>query len=162
MRVVHVIGLVGAGKTYFINKWFPKVSEIFDIKMVYEQHNFSPENLKGNPSMYLAFKNVLKNYLTQFVEKFESNGFFIAESSGANGVFNQIFQELDEYRILIEPNYDRIKKVVETQRGDYAKKLNEYLSKKYETGQILFDNSYDPATNSFRKPLPNFLKNYFS
>jgi hypothetical protein len=72
--------------------------EIFDIKMVYEQHNFSPENLKGNPTMYLAFKKCLKNYLTQFVEKFESNGFFIAEYR-CKWCIQPDFQELDEYRI---------------------------------------------------------------
>lgn len=162
MKVVHVIGLVGAGKTTFINKWFPKIPDVFDIKTVYEQHDFSPENLQGNPQLYASFKQVLKEYLLQFIEKSEELGFFIAESSGANGIFNQLFKELDEYRIWIEPDFVRIKKVVETQRGSYAKDLNEYIIQKFNHGEIMYHNSYNTNTNAFSKPLPDFLKKYLN
>jgi hypothetical protein len=161
MNVVHVIGLVGAGKTHFINAYFPKISDIFDVKMVYEQHNFSPELLHNNPQLFYSFKNTLRQYLGQFMEQYADLGFFIAESSGANSAFNEIFRDLKEYRIWIDPDYDRIDQIISSQRGSYAKGLNQYLREKYERGEIFFDNSYNPLTRTFKRALPDFLQIYF-
>jgi dephospho-CoA kinase len=45
MEVLHVVGLVGAGKTTAIRRFFPTFVEI-DVQDVYRQHYFNPDDIK--------------------------------------------------------------------------------------------------------------------
>ena len=57
--IIHVIGLVGAGKSTFIQKYFPDLL-VFDIKDIYENNNFNPKDLHDNPRSYLQFQSALE------------------------------------------------------------------------------------------------------
>lgn len=83
--IIHVIGLVGAGKSTFIQKYFPNVP-VFDIKDIYLNNNFNPKDLHNNPNSYLQFQSALGYSFSQFYQNlkkisriifFEFRGYFL-------------------------------------------------------------------------------------
>src|SRR5271157_1759540 len=89
LRVVHVIGLVGSGKSTFIRQYLYEWPA-FDIQGVYKECNFAPDDLFENPEAYHQFRDALKYYLEGFIAEARANAcpLVVVESSGVNQVLN--------------------------------------------------------------------------
>ncbi len=161
--ILHVIGLVGAGKSTFIQKYFPNLP-IFDIKDIYENNNFNPKDLHNNPNSYLQFQSALEYSFSQFHQNLEANkiSIGIVESSGINKGLNEILKNYSVYRIWITPDLKRIedKKIYEKQ--PYAKDLNEHLLNLFKYRKIIYNTEYNFKTYDFSKRLPPILKEFFN
>ena len=70
--IIHVIGLVGAGKSTFIQKYFSNLP-VFDIKNIYKANNFNPKDLHDNPGSYPQFKSALYYSFSNFYKNIEVN-----------------------------------------------------------------------------------------
>ena len=153
--IIHMIGLVGAGKTYFINRHFPQDAQVFDIKMVYDLHQFSPGDLHNNFEAYEKFAQALQSELKFFLIKTQQLGFnyAIIESTGTNGALNKALRSYKDYRIWIEPDKYRMDATYLRERP-YAEELNKYLKKKWGKNEIYANNLYDPRFQEFDNPVP--------
>ncbi len=105
IKVIHIIGLVGAGKTHFINRHFPGIPEIFDVKTVYEQSQFAPGDLHNNPKAYEKFMLAMDSTFKYFVENMQKLEFeyVVCESTGINGAMNKTLRPYKPYILWIEP-----------------------------------------------------------
>ncbi|MHA1619480.1 MAG: hypothetical protein ACTSVZ_09370 [Promethearchaeota archaeon] len=63
MKLLHIIGKVGSGKSHFTRKYFPQ-APVFDIKDVYEKYDVTPADLRSpgaqdlaNPISFFRFHN---------------------------------------------------------------------------------------------------------
>ncbi|MHA1728453.1 MAG: hypothetical protein ACTSWY_06945 [Promethearchaeota archaeon] len=155
VRVIHVIGLVGAGKTYFIQRHFPQTALVFDIKVVYELNQFSPGDLYNNPAAYERFTITLQSEFNLFLERAEKAGhnYIIAESTGTNSAMNKTFRKYREYCIWIEADNRRMQSQY-LREMPYAGELNKYLRKRWMKNEIYTHNIYDPKFEEFENNLP--------
>ena len=98
--IIHVIGLVGAGKSTFIQKYFRGLP-VFDIKDIYKDNNFNPKDLHDNSGSYPQFQSALDFSFSNFYKNLETNNIpiGIVESSGINKGLNQILKKFFVYRI---------------------------------------------------------------
>ncbi len=160
--IIHVIGLVGAGKSTFIQKYFATLP-IFDIKDVYENNNFNPKDLHNNPGSYVQFQSALEYSFLNFCRNLEERNIpiGIVESSGINKGLNDILKKFFVYRIWITPDHKRmqIKKIYEKQ--PYAKDLNEHMQKLFNYRKIVYNNEFNFKTYDFSKRLPPIIKEFF-
>ena len=160
--IIHVIGLVGAGKSTFIQKYFPDLP-IFDIKDIYENNNFNPKDLHNNPGSYIQFQSALKYSFSNFYRNLEEMNvpIGIVESSGINKGLNKILEKFTVYRIWITPDHKRmqVKKIYEKQ--PYAKSLNEHMLTLFKYKKIIYNNEFIFKTYDFSKVLPPIIKKIF-
>ena len=128
MKIIHVIGPVGVGKTHFINRKFPQDLTVFDIKIVYEVNQFEPSDLQGNEHVYQQFIQSLTSLFQDYIENITKQGYEIGvcESSGTNAAMNMMLRKHDEYRIWIKPDTVRMRSTYLRERL-YAKDLNKYI-----------------------------------
>jgi hypothetical protein len=162
IKVIHIIGLVGAGKTHFINMHFPDIPEIFDIKTVYEQSQFEPGDLHNNPQAYEKFMQAMDSSFKYFVENMQNLGFkyVVCESTGTNAAMNQTLRSYKPYILWIEPDQYRMENTHLRERP-YAESVNKAVMKKWHTGKIYENNIYDPRTDEFQNSIPESFRRFF-
>ena len=161
--IIHVIGLVGAGKSTFIQKYFPDLP-VFDIKDIYQNNNFNPKDLHNNPNSYLQFQTALEYSFANFYQNLEERNVPIAivESSGINKGLNQILKKFFVYRIWITPDHKRMKIKRIHEKQPYAKDLNEHMLTLFKYHKIIYNNEFDFKTYDFSKRLPPIIKKLFN
>ncbi len=159
--IIHVIGLVGAGKSTFIQKYFPNLP-IFDIKDIYENNNFNPKDLHNNPGSYLQFQSALKYSFSNFYRNLKEKNISISivESSGINKGLNEILRKFFVYRIWITPDHSRMKSKKIYEKQPYAKGLNEHMLTLFKYKKIIFNNEFHFKTYDFSKSLPPIIKKF--
>ena len=161
--IIHIIGLVGAGKSTFIQKYFPDLP-IFDIKDIYENNNFNPKDLHDNPNSYLQFQSALEYSFSQFYQNLEERNvpIGIVESSGINKGLNEILKKFFVYRIWITPDITRMKSKKIYEKQPYAKDLNDHMLKLANYKKIIYNNEFNFKTYDFSKSLPPILKKFLN
>nr|QEE16305.1 hypothetical protein DSAG12_02135 [Candidatus Prometheoarchaeum syntrophicum] len=161
--IIHVIGLVGAGKSTFIQKYFPNLP-IFDIKDIYQTNNFTPQDLHNNPASYLQFQSALDYAFTQFYQNLKEKNMpiGIVESSGINKGLNEILKKFFVYRIWITPDLRRIKENKITEKQPYAKNLNDHMLSLHKYKKIIYNTEFNFKTYDFSKRLPPIIKKFFN
>ena len=152
VKIIHVIGLVGSGKSKFIQKFLsgsniddsPSFSyPIFDIKEIYEESGFSPEDLK-DPKNYSQFNSAIRfsigNLTFGLTENLSKNligedqNLLIVESSGINKALNESLIPYDRLIIWIKSNFGKNISIIRP----YAESLNKVLRKKFEKNEIKY------------------------
>ncbi|XEO75187.1 hypothetical protein WKT22_00202 [Candidatus Lokiarchaeum ossiferum] len=159
LPILHVIGLVGSGKTFFIKKFFSNVPT-FDIKKIYEDFGFSPEDLHNQPEKYSQFQSALQINFEKFLAfvKMEKFPIVLVESSGINQALNQILNQYNNYRIWIKADISRIISLNIYTSRPYAKKLNEHMLGLRKNRKIIFNNEFDLKSLEFSNSLPPILR----
>jgi len=159
--IIHVIGLVGAGKTYFIQHYFPENTIIFDIKEAYELYQFSPSQLKDDPIAYDKFKQAIEGHIDMLYHKVLTSDWklLLIESTGTNRAMNSALHKYRPYKIWIEPDYKRMDEKY-LQERPYAEEINKYVLKKWQIGEIQCNNEFDPRTNQFQNPIPKEIARF--
>nr|QEE17770.1 hypothetical protein DSAG12_03608 [Candidatus Prometheoarchaeum syntrophicum] len=161
--IIHVIGLVGAGKSAFIQKYFPNLP-IFDIKDIYQTNNFTPQDLHNNPDSYLQFQSALEYSFEGFYQNLKETNkpIGIVESSGINKGLNAILKKFFVYRIWITPDFKRMQAKKIYVKQPYAKNLNEHMLALYKYKKIIYNTEFNFTTYDFSKRLPPIIKKYFN
>jgi len=147
MQIIHVIGKVGAGKSWFIEKYcqnFP----VFDIKSIYEEYNISPQDIRGEK--YSQFANALEITLDNFCQQYHAEEYVVIESSGINRTINRFLLGRSHITILVESMFSLS---VEFTRP-YASKLNQIIEKAIENGEISVDYVFNGNSESFTPVIP--------
>ncbi|MHA1341904.1 MAG: hypothetical protein ACTSRZ_18690 [Promethearchaeota archaeon] len=134
-KIIHIIGKVGAGKTTFIRKFFPNAN-VFDIKEVYDQFGFTPQQIKEK-NMFSQFANAIYYRIDKMIKAMEKNeeDLLIIESSGINHAINKAIQKYERILILIDSNFE--KKIIKER--PYAKELNKIIKKALKEEKIKYD-----------------------
>ncbi|MHA1718173.1 MAG: hypothetical protein ACTSWX_00130 [Promethearchaeota archaeon] len=162
--IIHVIGIVGAGKSKFIKKFLYNYPT-FDIKEIYQNYSFNPKDFQADPEKYSQFQSALDYSFSKFYEQLERKKLpvGIVESSGINHALNNILRRFFVYRIWIIPNKqsENSKPWKLYEERPYAEELNKHLMQKFEKNEVPFNNKFDFANNHFLKELPSILKNLF-
>lgn len=157
MKIIHIIGLVGSGKSKFIKKYLNS-HEVFDIKDIYTQYQFEPKDLK-DPQKYSQFHSAIDYTLKNMVNFLEKNGeeALIVESSGSNKAINSALFPYEKIIILItsEKNEEIY------QNRQYARELNRILLSELEQGKIHFDIEFNWNKNRFIGQIPDQFKRFF-
>lgn len=160
--IIHIIGCVWAGKTRFINQYWPNRTA-FDIQNVYRDDQFTPADLQ-NPGKYTQFAEALKtafeNYLFHLNEI--EQPWSIIESSGINLALNKILQSKNVLTIWIHPDFRLITGEVFLKAHPYARDLNDLILKKKSTNQMTFDLEYYYERDGFSQPIPDEFKIAFT
>jgi hypothetical protein len=153
--LVHIIGLVGVGKTYFIQHHFPQKAIIFDIKDAYELYHFSPNDLKDNTAAYEQFKQAIDGHIDRLYHEIINSDLrlLLIESTGTNRAMNSVLYKYRPYKIWIEPDIQRMDNQYLRERP-YAGEINKYVLKKWQKGEIQCNNRFDPKTNEYENPIP--------
>lgn len=162
MIFIHVIGLVGAGKTTFINKHL-STYPCFDIQSIYTRNQIIPENLK-HPEEYRRYYAILSQTFEDFVHQCQSEKGLIGiiESSGANHGLNQLLRKHLCYSIWIRPDLARLQDPEFIAERPYAPDLNTYLLELYTKRRLhRIDLEFDPETLTFHPKLPAPLRSIF-
>lgn len=159
LPILHVIGLVGSGKTFFIQKFFSNIPT-FDIKQIYEDFGFTPKDLHKQPEKYTQFQRALQIKLNQFLDFIKIHKFpiVLVESSGINQALNHILNQYNNYRIWIKADISRMKSLNIYTKRPYAEKLNDHMLGLKKNRKILFNNEFDFKSLEFSNSLPPILK----
>lgn len=150
IRILHIIGLVGAGKTTFIERYLAKYP-VFDIKRVYHESNFTPQDIK-DPAKYGQFASAIRFHLTNAIESIKkSEGeYLIIESSGINQTINAFVTAYDRLTLWIQSKY-HLKAV---KYREYAANLNRAIINALDRGTIRYDLVFDWSRKSFLDHMP--------
>jgi predicted kinase len=163
--VIHVIGLVGAGKTYFIQHHFPQSAVIFDIKDAYELFNFSPSDLQNNEAAYTQFKQSIDSHIERMyhkilsIDEMKCPHVLLVESTGTNRAINSVLYKYRPYKIWIDPDFKRMDDQYLRERP-YADEVNKYVLKKWQKGEIQCNNVYNPNSKKFENPIPKEIQKF--
>jgi hypothetical protein len=157
VQVLHVIGYVGAGKTTFLREYYPTVP-VFDIKDVYTEHGFSPED-RMEADAYAQFAQALEAHWVGFLKlndpQFLHPGdmktpFAVAvESSGTNGALNTLLVPLFPTVLWINGDLSRIDWLKVREERPYAERLNAFLRAEYLRGEIHYTRVFNYETRAF-------------
>ncbi len=158
-KIIHVIGFVGSGKTWFISK-FLRDFECFDIKDIYEEAGFEPGQLYNNPTAYAQFQGALEYKIDQLMNNLPDE-WLVVESSGINRALNATLLKFLSYHIWVDQSIERIKEAGIYRSRPYAKSLNRVLAEKMQKGEITHDMVYSMEEQRFKSPLPPDLKKLF-
>ena len=162
MIFLHVIGLVGAGKSTFIKKHLDNYP-CFDIQSIYTQNHINPQTLK-HPERYQQYFALLRQAFEEFVHhcQAEKGLIGIIESSGANHGLNQILRKHLSYVIWIQPDLNRLQDPEFIAMRPYAPELNTYLLDLYTKHRLhRIDAEFNPDTLTFQPNLPAPLRSIF-
>jgi predicted kinase len=150
--IIHVIGAVGAGKSYFIKNYLKEFNS-FDIQSVYETHGINPSHLK-NLDVYHQFSSALASTIENYFS-FKDEPLVI-ESSGINKGLNRIIQRYTTKIILV---HRKIPKELYQQRP-YAEKLNNIIFREIANNRLKYDVRIDLDEEGNKKIIPTILSNF--
>ncbi len=159
LDILHIIGKVGAGKSHFIRSYLTRFGpEVFDIKDVYEEGGFTPEDVH-NAQAYGQFAGAISYKLGGFLEHMKGQeGLFVIESSGLNRAINEVVEKVSHYTLLIESHYPA---TIERKRP-YARELNDLFEQKMIRKEIAYHNIFYAEEKVFAKPLDPTYAPYFA
>ncbi len=124
--ILHIIGPVGVGKSFFIKKFLKKY-HVFDVQTIYKKYGFGPADLR-NPQVFQQFKAAIENTFESYFLK--SKEILVVESSGLNRSLNQTITKYPNLTVLL---LRQIPESIYNERP-YAREINtqffEYLEKK--------------------------------
>lgn len=149
MHILHIIGLVGAGKTTFIQSFLP-VYPCFDIKEIFESCHYSLHDLQSPSIRYFQFAAELESNLLHFFDVHKEEDFVLVESSGVNNALNNILTKYTSSNILVTSKFHL--QVYEDR--PYAKQINALIRGKLKTHVVPLDSIYDWTHNYWVRPLP--------
>ncbi len=161
-RIIHIIGLVGAGKSTFIRQYLYEYPA-FDIQTIYKECNFTPNDLFDNNQAYHQFQDALKYYFEGFIHESQQNDcpFVVVEFSGINLLLNGFLDQYSLYRIWIDAgnplNYDDLF----LEERPYAPELNQRILELWNNGEIPIDNTFNMERTIFSEELPSDLQELF-
>jgi hypothetical protein len=157
MAVLHVVGLVGAGKTTAIRRFFPTCVEM-DIQDVYRLNDFQPDDIKS-PENYAKFEAALKGHFENYLAEVTrlNQPLLIIESSGINQALNRLLAPYSPFIVWIVPDFARIGDPAFLKRRRYAEGLNQVIWTKFNQRKLVVHATYDTATGEFTGDLPAWL-----
>lgn len=143
MLLIHLVGLVGAGKTHFLHSFFP-TSPAFDIKDVYEEYCITPQDLR-RPEIYSQFASAVEFTLTNFTRQFAGEPVGFIESSGINQAINRSLARYPHKTLWIQSHFsDKI-----ALERPYAPRLNARILDAYHLRRIQNEWIFDGDTQLF-------------
>jgi hypothetical protein len=161
MQFLHVMGIVGAGKTTIIHQFWPTY-QVFDIKAVYTFFQFAPEDLrdKGN---YQQFAQGVLRELESYCENciLNQQPFGIVESSGINQALNHAVDLYDVCTIWIEADPQQSDTEAFRRERPYSANLNAEILRQFADGKIGYDLTYSMATQEWRGTVPLGFADHF-
>lgn len=150
VKIVHVIGLVGAGKSHFIREFCP-YAPVFDIQDVYKEYDISPDQLQG--TAYGQFANALAYTLDNFFRHYSAENLLLIESSGLNRALNRYLLAMSHDTILIESSYSD---GIALERS-YATDLNRLITHAIDKHEITPTYRYNGDTGEFTPTRPDWI-----
>ena len=148
--ILHIIGPVGVGKTYFIKRFLKKY-HIFDIQTIYNKYGFGPNDLR-NPEIFRQFKSAIENTFQTFFQK--SKEILVVESSGMNRSLNQTISKYPNITILLlRPIPESIYK-----ERPYAESMNAQFNEYYKNNMIRADYTLNPEQFNDKKKIKEFIE----
>jgi len=155
IKILHIIGKVGAGKTTFIKKYFPN-EYIFDIREIYEEYGFNPSEIKDAES-YSQFYSAIIYRIESLIKELEQNNInlLIVESSGLNKAINKAIEKYDRLIILIKSSFsDKIESV-----NSYAYELNEKIDEAIRNDKLKYNLIFDFDNKEILGNIPENFNN---
>ncbi len=160
MIIIHLVGEVGAGKT-FLRTNFMNITNIFDIKQIYKRLNFNPLNQDEG---YQEFFDYIQLEVDRFLKIATKNQVkvVIFESSGTNQALNYALRNNPNYyRIWVNSGYNpKLSEYIEECDFDVLE-LNEYVMEMKKKNVIVYDYEYFPDKRQFSIDTPDIVKNLF-
>ena len=143
MKIIHVIGKVGAGKSHFITRVLSRKRQIlqkFDVKDVYRETGHTPKELM-DPTAMAQFSTAMEHKISAFVSAHrQMEGLFVVESSGMNKSINRALMTFEHDVILVTSPFSSSPKIHRSR--PYATNLNMVFDRKMKRGEIRFDFQY--------------------
>jgi hypothetical protein len=142
MLIIHLIGKVGSGKTYFYEKFLAAYPR-FDIKSIYEKLNIQSNELT-DPRLHAEFNTTLVNDLWATIKNatLQQSPVVVIESSGMNTMLNASIlhiKQLDLYIIWVDCEInDQI-----YQERPYAERINRVFQSKMVNNNLPFHTKFD-------------------
>lgn len=157
IKIIHIIGFSGAGKTHFIRKFLPDYP-VFDIKHIYQEYNFKPEDIQ-DPTRYSQFSTALRYQLNDLMRKMQvhNSEILVIETSGINQTINDEITSQDRLTVWIQSDFY---KTTEKERA-YAISLNKAILKAIEQRKINCDIIFNWHFKKFMQPLPKEYQRIF-
>jgi hypothetical protein len=161
VKIIHVVGCVGAGKSYCIQKTWP-IFEVFDPKDIYEFDQFSPLDLQ-HPDQYTQFVSALEVKFEEYIHWCREirQPIGIVESSGINQKLSLLLSLYTVLTIWVIPNLTRIYSPSLLQERPYASNLNSLILQKKADGGIIAQLQYNGNKNEFVGPIPEAFRQFF-
>lgn len=159
VHVLHVIGLVGVGKTRFLHEYFPTLP-VFDIPTAYREFIFSPNDVKCKTMIDRKYETMIRAMWNKFLsdhdpgENLRATFCVGVESSGIDQTLNVILVPFFPIVLLIhgEPPSLLDKEFWSTR--PHGPTLNALLHEKLTTKAISYNYLYDAVTATFSSLLP--------
>jgi hypothetical protein len=161
LPLLHVTGLVGAGKTTTIRCLFPEV-KAFDIADIYRAHGITPPDFR-DPEKYKTFERILTIAFEEYRQTAEKTAqpFMIVESSGVNPLLNRLIDPYSPVTLWIVPDPSRINDPTLLTARPHAEKFNAMIWAQYNDGLFVPDITYNPISREIMGTLPPWLEPWF-
>ncbi|MHA1674145.1 MAG: hypothetical protein ACTSYI_11020 [Promethearchaeota archaeon] len=143
MKLIHLVGKVGAGKSHFARKYFSQ-DPVFDIKDVYEKYGVSPAELR-DPNVYRQFASAVAATLDNFCRQYHDEPIAFIESSGINQAINQALRTHPHKVLLIQSKFSES---IASERP-YAPALNLQIKRAIDSKKMRWDYRFDGNKASF-------------
>ncbi len=156
LKVLHIIGLVGAGKSTFIHRYLNEFPA-FDIQKIYQRSGFSPADLHENHEAYERFIDALKYSVEKFTALVQGAEWIVVESSGINSALNQILMDYQVYTILITSKFPQ---TIYDERP-YAKSLNDVIRTSIKEKIVPYDCIFDWRSDSWVRAPNKEVSSFF-
>ncbi len=153
MHILHIIGLIGSGKTTFIRAFLP-LYPCFDVKRVLETHNYTLYDLQSSSVRCHLFSVALEAGLMHFLDVNREAPFLIVESSGINPPLNDFLRNYSFSNVLITSKFH----IRAYNDRPHAKQLNELIRTKLKEKTFPLHSIYDWSHNRWVRPLSEILQ----